>query len=250
MGKHIRRDLTYYDQRNNVTFSTRAADLVAVTIKAVAGQVANLLGIYDENDNLLSGFQSDGDLFAPDAILNYGDADEFSVAQFYADYSFGSNTELTLDETENVVLISTEDSGGNPLYGCIKLSDDPDCSPAAEVLTETKTYNETISAFKLLNAVDNDRVQIAEDISTFENAKVLGLAQVAGVLNDRKPITLFGKVEDVSFNYPVNTLLFLGNDGSITDTPPATPTSVYSVNIGYSLGTGAIFLNIQEPIEL
>ena len=249
MGKHIRRDLTWYTHEN-VTFTTRATDLVAVSIKSIAGQVAALLGIYDENDNLLGGFQADGDIFAPDAILNYGDPDQFSVADFYADYSFGDNTQYTLNETTNHVEIQTEDSGGTTLYGCIPLSEDPDCRPAAEFLSETKTYVETISALKLVNATSQTHVQIADPSTLFEDSKTLGLATSFGNSGDQRPIILFGKVEDVSFNYTVNTLLYLDVNGSITDVPPSLPTSQFSVNIGYSLGTGAIFLNIQEPIEL
>lgn len=245
----LRRDLTYYQQHNTVTFGTKATNLVSVSIKAIAGQVASLLGIYDENDNLVGGFQADGDIFAPDAILNYGEADQFSVADFYAGYSFGDNTQYTLDEINNQILIQTEDSGGDTLYGAINLTDDPNTPPAASLLTDTKTYIETISALKLVNAVNDTDVRVA-DPNSFNEGKVLGIAVSFGNNGDKRSIVLFGKIEDASFTFNVNDPLFLSPTGSITDIPPSLPTSNFSVNIGYSLGAGAIFLNIQEPIAL
>ena len=59
---------------------------IALRVRGLAGQISQLFGVYDSSDVLLAGFESDGDIFAPDAILNFGEVDEFRVTDFYTDY--------------------------------------------------------------------------------------------------------------------------------------------------------------------
>lgn len=247
---HIRRDLTFYDGNTNRQFFARTINSVGLSVKVIAGQIAAAFGIYDANNDLISGFESDGDLFAPNIISRYGQPDEFDLNSFFDAEQFGENSSWTLDETNNLVIARTEYANGDIKFASIPLSDDPNTQPAAASLIETKTYNETISALKLVSGVNDTNVEVADPAGTFENATVMGIATLAGLTSDKRPISLFGKVEDLSFNYPVNTPLYLGLNGNITDVPPSLPTFTYSVNVGYSLGTGAVFINIREPIEL
>ena len=76
---------------------------------------------------------------------------------------------------------------------------------------------------------------------------MLGISIQAGLTGQDIAVLLFGKIEDASFNFPLNEPLFLDLNGVITSTPPTTD---FSVNIGHSLGLGAIFIDIKEPIEL
>lgn len=251
MGQHIRRDLSFYDGNSNRKFFARTVDSVGLSVKAIAGQISALFGVYDVNDNLISGFQSDGDLFAPNVISRFGEVDEFDLNSFYDREQFGVESSWTLDEANDKVIIQTEYSNGDIKYASLNFTDDPNAVPIASVVSELKTYSEVISALKLVNATNDTDVQIGDPATTFEDSVILGIALQAGIIGQQRQVQLFGKVEDLSFNYPINDSLFLGLDGSITNVAPTTGAGyTHSVYVGYSLGTGAIFLNIQEPIVL
>ena len=109
-----------------------------------------------------------------------------------------------------------------------------------------KIATETISALKLVVPVDKDRVEIAEP-SVFADSMVLGVATTSGNNGDEIKVTTYGEIEDAFFNFPVNDLLYLGNNGTITNVAPSDP---FHVSIGKSLGPGAIFIDIEQPIAL
>ena len=113
-------------------------------------------------------------------------------------------------------------------------------------LSVTKIYAENISALQLVTASSSTEVKIAEP-AVFNTAKVLGVAFQGGITGFDGRIILSGVLEDPIFNYPVNDLLYLGTNGTITNTPPVVG---FSVTVGYSLGNGSIFIKIEEPIEL
>ena len=116
-------------------------------------------------------------------------------------------------------------------------------------LTITKTYSESISALELVVASSSSEVEVSEP-STYNNSKVMGVAIQAGAALFNGKIHILGILNDPSFTFPVNDVLFLGVNGEITTTVPVLPTSAFSQTIGYSLGTGAIFVQIGEPIAL
>jgi len=246
MGQHIRRDLSFYDGNSNRTFFARTVTSVGLAVKAIASQTSALFGVYDKDSNLIAGFESDGDVFGPNFISRQGQVNQFDLNTFYDDITFGDNSSITLDEANSQIVLQTNDSLGDTYYSFLPITNDPNGASAASLLTETKIYTQTISALKLLNAVDGTSVQIA-GTTNYAQSKVLGIAKFAGNIGDSKSVILFGKVEDATFIWPVNTLLYLDSNGSITDIAPVTG---FLVNIGYSLGSGAIFLNIQEPIQI
>ncbi len=111
--------------------------------------------------------------------------------------------------------------------------------------TLKKIANETISALKLVVAVNDERVEIAEP-DNYNNSKVLGVAITGGNVNDEINIVTFGELKDSFFNFTLNEPLFLEANGTITETPPTTG---FVVTIGHGLGSGAIFVNINEQID-
>lgn len=113
----------------------------------------------------------------------------------------------------------------------------------ASKLTLIKEAAETISALKLVKLNASDMFEIA-DKELYEDALVVGIAITAGAAGATIKAVATGIVEDLAFNFPLNDLLFLGNNGTITN---IAPTTGHNVPVGYSLGTGAIFLNIEKP---
>lgn len=110
----------------------------------------------------------------------------------------------------------------------------------------TKVASETISAMQLVR-LDNPTDVSVVNTSTCPDATVFGVARVAANLGANVEIQRSGKLYDSSFNFPVNTPLFLGATGNITDTAPTTG---FLTQIGYSGGPGLIVIEIQDPIQL
>jgi len=119
-------------------------------------------------------------------------------------------------------------------------------SEAAKLLIDTRICDENISALRLVTAIDSTDIELANN-NIYSSSKVLGLSLQSGNIGDEIEVLLFGKVEDNSFSFTLNEPLFLTSNGQITSTAP---TSDFSVNIGHSLGVGAIFIDIKEPIEI
>lgn len=110
----------------------------------------------------------------------------------------------------------------------------------------TKIADESISALRVVAAVSETNVALA-DKDSFQDAKALGVSINAANTGENVKVVTFGEIKDSFFNFPLNEPLFLGDNGVITDIAPS---DVFNTTIGHSLGPGAIFVNIREPIEL
>jgi len=110
----------------------------------------------------------------------------------------------------------------------------------------SKVASETISAMQLVRLTNPTDVQIA-DTSTCPDATVFGVARVAANAATNIEIQRSGKLYDSSFNFAVNTPLFLSATGSITD---VAPTTGFLTQIGYAGGPGLIIIEINDPVEL
>lgn len=69
-------------------FRSSTINNIGLSVKAIAGQVAQLFGVYASDDTLLAGFEVDGDLFAPNVISRTGEAGEFTLNDFYDNFDF------------------------------------------------------------------------------------------------------------------------------------------------------------------
>ena len=125
------------------------------------------------------------------------------------------------------------------------------CDPSTvdiPALTISKVYSENINRLQLVSASSPTDIQVADD-GTIEEATVMGVCLEDGLTGVTGRIHILGVLEDPSFAYAVNAPLFLGTSGAITDTP-TTISGKFVTQIGYSLGSGAIFINISEPSEI
>lgn len=113
-------------------------------------------------------------------------------------------------------------------------------------LVISKVADEAISALQLVTLTSNTNCKLADN-GTYDDALVLGVALNGGGIGTTIEILSFGVLEDPFFTYALNDVLFLNSSGTITNTPPTTG---FSTTIGQSLGTGAIFITVERPIEL
>jgi len=103
-----------------------------------------------------------------------------------------------------------------------------------------------VSAIKAIYKTINGISQADKDINLAE-ATVIGISITGNTSGNQVKYQIIGRLEDSSFNFPLNDPLYLGNNGSITN---VAPTTGYRTQIGSSLGTGAIKIQLEEPIEL
>lgn len=119
-------------------------------------------------------------------------------------------------------------------------------SSAGKKVEDTKIADETVSALKVVTATSQTNLKLA-DKSSFTDAQSLGVSISSGNMGEKIKFVSFGQIDDSSFNFPLKEPLFLGDNGLITATPPTTG---FVTTVGYSLGLGSIFVDIEEPIEL
>lgn len=102
-----------------------------------------------------------------------------------------------------------------------------------------------ISALKVCKATSANTISYASNLENILDAQSLCLSLQSGSAMAEIDVALFGQINDGFFNFPLNAPLYLGDDGEILGVPPL---SGHLVNIGHSLGTGAILLNFKAPL--
>lgn len=117
---------------------------------------------------------------------------------------------------------------------------------SAKTLILERTANEAISALQpvYLDTVSTCRLA---DNSSLATGFVEGIALNGGVIGAKIKILVFGIVEDPSFAFSLNQMIFLGTSGTIITTQP--PAGVLT-RLGWGLGAGAIQIAIEKPIQL
>lgn len=119
----------------------------------------------------------------------------------------------------------------------------------AQRLVLTRIASTNISALKVVTASSPTEVVVSSP-DTYSNAKALGITLTAATVGTPITILMFGKLSDVTLVFPLNAPLFLNALGSLTDVSPEVQGIAHHVQIGHSLGSGEVFLNIREPIAI
>lgn len=112
---------------------------------------------------------------------------------------------------------------------------------------EIVNAGQILSALKCVTVTSPNTVIYANNNIDFSSATVFGITIVAAQMNESTQVKTYGILRDSSFTWPVNTQLYLDINGSLTDTAPITG---FRTLVATSHGSGAIFINIQEPITL
>jgi hypothetical protein len=117
----------------------------------------------------------------------------------------------------------------------------------AQWLIVEKNAGENIEQLKMIRFQDAETVVYAKSNSTLIEARPVGITLTSTLAGGKVKVLVLGLIENPAFNYTAGTLLFLGQNGSITN---IVPTSGYSVVIGEVLAPGVINLSIRTPIRL
>jgi hypothetical protein len=117
----------------------------------------------------------------------------------------------------------------------------------AQVLINPEPAGEIISALRAVRLTTNGEYVYADRTGTYEEATAIGVSLNSGGVGIIIRAQLAGVLEDPFFTFPLDALLFLDDDGIITD---AVPVVGHRVLIGKSLGSGKIYVDFKEPIIL
>ena len=104
----------------------------------------------------------------------------------------------------------------------------------------------SVSAIKAIYKTING-IALGDDTTDYEKATIIGISVTGNSSGNQVKYQIDGKLEDSSFNFPLNDPLYLGSGGIITN---IFPTVGFRTRLGTSLGIGAIEIQIEEPIIL
>jgi len=119
----------------------------------------------------------------------------------------------------------------------------------AEKLSKSFIAGEPIALYQFVRLDASQEAFKATNNSTFEEAQAVGIALDSVSTGAQVSILLFGLYESGAFSFTVNNPFFLGVNGAAIQNPP-TATGEFVVELGQSLGPGAIFLDIARPAEI
>jgi len=163
---------------------------------------------------------------------------------FYLVFYFSDGTSL---ETNEISIPSIKESinnyfvsgGGSYPSGVV--------DKATKLVLE-KIASEDIDAGELVR-LDSSTTASLATIDTYGNSKVVGIALDTITTGNVIRILVSGIHEDAGYSFPVNEPLYLQSDSSIGVNAPTAP-GQFVVRVGESLGTGAIYLRVEESMEI
>ncbi len=184
-----------------------------------------------------------------------GPADSFSAGSS-GDFIFVMRKEIGIMEVGNAHFSTIGDYNGNSFASVSAALDylnmifQAVVPPAANAVEKLFTYDEPISALQCVYASDEMGSVSIADPSEYTTARVLGVALTSGAMGDTGMIRLFGRLDDPSFQFPVEADLFLAPSGAITNVAPTESADTgTSTRVGSSLGYGSIFITVDKPVE-
>lgn len=80
--------------------------------------------------------------------------------------------------------------------------------------------------------------------------RVLGVTTAAAAAGDSVVVQRAGELTEPSWSWEVDLPIYLGLDGALTQEPPATPASKFSLVVGVPVTPTTVFFNIGFPIAL
>lgn len=104
----------------------------------------------------------------------------------------------------------------------------------------------SISSHKVVYLDSNNLIQYCSNLDFNKAKKVIGITTTSGNTGEQVMIQNHGKLTDPSFSFTVDNLLFLGDNGLITQTYPSN--AQVCIQIGFVINENTIFIDIKEPI--
>lgn len=133
----------------------------------------------------------------------------------------------------------------NPTTGTLDLVGEK--ATSVKSLTDKKLATQTVSALQIIYFNNSNECSLSDN-SSYAQAVSAGMALNAANSGEEVNILVSGTYQDASFFYALNEPLFLGTNGSIQTTQPASGS--YLTQVGFGLGVGSIYIRIGNPKSL
>lgn len=125
----------------------------------------------------------------------------------------------------------------------------PPTPHAVQAVELTFIASTTIGLMQMVVSVDGINVAPANNNTTVENARTLGIALNAATVGQSVTVLLFGTIANALFSaMTLNNPVYLPSTGYLTQTVPVAPD--FYVICGKYIGASTVFISIEEPIQL
>lgn len=165
--------------------------------------------------------------------------DSFYLVFFFSDGTSIETNEISIPSIKESINNYFVSGGGSYPSGVV--------DKATKLVLE-KIASEDIDAGELVR-LDSSTTASLATIDTYGNSKVVGIALDTITTGNVIRILVSGIHEDAGYSFPVNEPLYLQSDSSIGVNAPTAP-GQFVVRVGESLGTGAIYLRVEESMEI
>lgn len=91
----------------------------------------------------------------------------------------------------------------------------------------------------------NEAAIYADNTNLTHADKILGITTSAASLGASVTIQTYGEMTEPSFNWTLDTQVFVSVNGLMTQTPPVTG---FKRSIGFPIAATKLFINLQEPV--
>ena len=105
----------------------------------------------------------------------------------------------------------------------------------------------TISAIRAVKLDSSGEVIYSTNDQTYADAQTIGITLTAASVGDPVDILTFGEVADPSITFSIDSDIFLGLNGALTDVAPIT--GMY-LRLGKIIKTQTLFIDIEQTIIL
>lgn len=111
------------------------------------------------------------------------------------------------------------------------------------------TADSTIGGHRVIVLNANEAPEYADNSNSSHIHKVMGVTLNAGNAGDTISIVRSGEVVEPTWNWTLNSPVFLGTNGLLTQTPPQSP-AVFSQIVGFPKTPTTLFVHLREPLLL
>lgn len=80
--------------------------------------------------------------------------------------------------------------------------------------------------------------------------RIVGMTMNAAAADGTLNVKKFGEATEPSWNWQLDSPVYLDADGFLTQTPPVAPAAKFSVVVGFPISATTLFINIGIPITL
>lgn len=114
----------------------------------------------------------------------------------------------------------------------------------------TKEAAVNISGHRVILADTLGKADYASNEILSHANKVIGLSTGAVSQSAQATIQSYGELVEPSWNWTQDVPVYLGADGYLTQTPPASPAAKFSLVVGFPTSATSLFIKIGIPIIL